>query len=321
MRWLVLTMLVAHAGCGDDSGGGAADASPQLPGVAAYLDVSRYDCLASGPIVPPARPHALDCFATPQCTSPLVTGHRMANPFAPENSLAAARAAILLGVDIIETDVRMTSDNQVVLIHDGDVDRTTSGVGDVSSYSLAELQALALVPEVDDPTGDFSCERVPTLDELFAVTRDKIVVELEVKDTAAGVAAAEYLRDNGLYGQAFLLCDPGECAAARAAVPDVPIMTRPQQASEVATELDYEPAPIMVHIDAVPAFWTDAVLVQIHSANAKVFANAFVLGDGAALGLADFGQYHQLFAGGIDVIQSEFPHYALQALGRLAPAN
>lgn len=321
MRWMAVAAAVAAiAACGDD-GKGQADATPALPGVEAYLPVSAYDCTAAGPFEPPARPHPLNCFADFACTSDLVAGHRMANPFAPENSLSGARAAILLGVDIIETDVRMSSDGQVVLIHDGDVNRTTDGVGDVNTFTLAELQALTIEPEADDPPGDFSCARVLTLAELFAVTRDKIVVELEVKDSDAGVASAEYLRDNNLYGQAFLLCSANECAAARAAVPDVPIMSRPQAADEVTGALDYIPGPIIVHIDAVPAFWTDDVLAQIHTANAKVFANAFILGDGAALGLGDLSQYHELFDGGIDVIQSEFPQFALQALGRLTPGQ
>jgi len=297
------------------------DAIPALPGPAAYLDVSQYDCSATTAVTPPTRPHSLDCFADFACTSPLVVGHRHANPFAPENSLSGARAAILLGVDIIETDVRLSSDGHVVLIHDGDVNRTTNGTGDVSSFTLAELQQLTVEPEADDPPGDFSCDRIPTIDELFAVTRGKIVVELEVKNTQAGVKAAEYLRDNNLYGEAFLLCSPSECAAARAVVADVPIMTRPQEAGEVTAELAYTPPPIIVHIDAVPTFWTDDIVSQIHAANAKVFANAFILGDGAALGLGDLSQYDQLFDGGIDVIQSEFPHYALQSLGRVSPNN
>lgn len=304
-------------GCG---GGGSAapDATPALPGVEAYLDVSAYDCSAAGPFVAPARPHGLDCFSDPGCSSTLIVGHRMANPFAPENTLSAARAAILLGVDVIETDVRLTSDGEVVLIHDGDVNRTTDGVGNVDTFTLAELQNLAIVPEADDPPGDFSCDRVPTLAELFALTRDQVVVELEVKNTDAGIKAAEYLRDNGLYGQAYLLCSASECAAVRAAVADVPIMTRPQSADEVAAELSYTPGPIMVHIDAVPGFWEPAVVDQIHNAGAKVFANAFLLGDGAALGLGDLSQYHELVDGGIDAIQSEYPHWALQALDRVS---
>jgi glycerophosphoryl diester phosphodiesterase len=318
-RTLALAIALIGCSCGSSDGDSNPDATPPLPGVAGYLSPSSYDCSATGPFEPPARPAALGCFADDSCDTPLVTGHRMANPFAPENTLSAARAAILLGVDIIETDIRLSSDGQVVLVHDGDVNRTTDGVGNVGDLTLAELRALKIEPETDDPPGDFSCERIPTLDELFAITRDKVVVELEVKDSAAGAVAAAYVRDNNLYGQAFLLCSNSECEAARAAVADVPIMTRPKAPDEVAGALAFTPGPILVHIDPTRTFLTDQVVGQIHAAGAKVYANGFVFGDGAALGSGDLSQYLQLFEDGLDVIQSEYPHYALQALGRLQP--
>ena len=73
-----------------------------------------------------------------------MAGHRIATPFAPENSLSALRAAILLGVDVVETDVRLTADGVVVLIHDGSVERTLEGSGDVDQLTLAELQSLPM---------------------------------------------------------------------------------------------------------------------------------------------------------------------------------
>lgn len=312
----LLTVLLALGACGD-GGDTAPDARPLPPDPVAYLPTASYDCRASGPFTAPSRPHALDCFADATCDSPLITGHRMANPFAPENTLSALRAAILLGVDVVETDIRLSSDGVVVFIHDDTVDRTTLGNGLVQSMTAAQLQALDIELESGDPDGDFSCDHIPSIDEVFALSTDQIVVELEVKDSNAGVVAAEYLRDNDLYDQAFLLCDSGECAAARAAVPDVPIMSRPGDASEVAAEIAYDPPPEMVHIDAISSFLTADVVDQIHGVDAKVFANGFILGDGPALGSGDFSGYLQLFEDGLDVIQAEFPHLGLEALGRI----
>jgi glycerophosphoryl diester phosphodiesterase len=185
--------------------------------------------------------------------------------------------------------------------------------------TFAEVRGFPLRLEDGDPEGDFSCEVLPTLDEVFALARGQVVVELEVKAEAAGVIAAEYLRDQGLYGGAFLLCDPGECAAARAAVPDVPIMTRPQSADEVPAAVAILPAPIMVHIDPTAAFLADGVIDQIHGVGAKVYGNAFVAGDGVALGAGDLSGYLGLYDDGLEVVQSEYPHYLLQALGRVTP--
>ena len=237
----------------------------------------------------------------------------MATPFAPENSLSALRAAILLGVDIVETDVRLTADGEVVIIHDDTVDRTLEGSGEVAALTLAEIQAMPM--RAEGRAGDFACDRVPTLDAIFTVSRGKIVVELEVKSTAAGVIAAEYLRDHALYGEAFLLCDRSECEAIRAAVPDAPIMSRPDLPAEVEAELDYDPPPILVHVDPTEGFY--ATFEAVAAAGAKPFANAFLDADLIAAGGGGFDAYPAMFEPGLAVLQCELPYYALVGLGRL----
>jgi glycerophosphoryl diester phosphodiesterase len=244
----------------------------------------------------------------------------MATPFAPENSLSALRAAILLGVDIVETDVRLTADGHVVILHDATVDRTLEGSGAVEELTLDELQALPMRVPATLPAGDFSCDRVPTLEQLFELATGRIIVELEVKDTQAGVLAAEYLRDDGLDDAAFLLCDSSECDAIRAAVPAAPIMTRPESADEVAAAVAYVPPPVMVHVDPFPSFLAEAVIAAIHGVDAKVYANAFLAADVEALTAGRFEAYEEMFEAGLDVVQTEFPHWALTALGRLSPS-
>lgn len=242
----------------------------------------------------------------------------MATPFAPENSLSALRAAILLGVDVVETDVRLSADGQVVLIHDASVDRTFQGSGAVSELTLAELAQLPMKVN-PDLGGEFGCDRVPTLGEVFAIAKGRIIVELEVKDTAAGVESARYLRDNGLYEHAFLLCSPSECAAARAEVPDVPIMSRPSSLEAIDAEIAYDPPPILVHTDATDAYTAPAVVAKIHGVGAKLFQNAFTNADADAIFTQSLASYPKRFEAGVDVLQTEYPHFALTALGRLTP--
>lgn len=77
-----------------------------------------------------------------------VIAHRgLTGQFAPngempgeENTLTAFRHAIELGVDGIELDVQMTRDGNLVVIHDEDLGRTTTGTGEVRQYTLKELQ-------------------------------------------------------------------------------------------------------------------------------------------------------------------------------------
>ena len=71
-----------------------------------------------------------------------VAAHRGDSAYYPENTMASFRAAIEEGVDQIELDVRVTRDNEIVIIHDATVDRTTNGTGKVCDKTLGELKAL-----------------------------------------------------------------------------------------------------------------------------------------------------------------------------------
>ena len=72
----------------------------------------------------------------------LVSGHRGEREHGIENTLSAFRMALEAGADMIETDVRMTADGELVLMHDIDVDRTTDGIGKVSDLSLKQILKL-----------------------------------------------------------------------------------------------------------------------------------------------------------------------------------
>jgi len=75
--------------------------------------------------------------------SPMLVAHRGGAGLAPENTLAAfTRAVDLWSADMIELDVRATSDGHCVVIHDDTVDRTTNGSGAVGSMTLARLREL-----------------------------------------------------------------------------------------------------------------------------------------------------------------------------------
>jgi len=75
---------------------------------------------------------------------PLVMGHRGDQTVSPENTLLALKNAALLELDVIETDIRMTKDNELILFHDETLDRTTNKTGPVKSYTLDELNQVDL---------------------------------------------------------------------------------------------------------------------------------------------------------------------------------
>lgn len=104
-----------------------------------------------------------------------VAAHRAAWQHAPENSIPALEDALAFGADIIETDVRMTADGHVVIMHDYSVDRTTDGSGLVSRMTLAEIKNLRLKTN----WGGNTQFRVPTLDEYLDVAKGKAYLYLD----------------------------------------------------------------------------------------------------------------------------------------------
>jgi glycerophosphoryl diester phosphodiesterase len=109
---------------------------------------------------------------------PAVAAHRGGALLWPENSLQAYREALALGVDLLETDVHLTADGAVVVLHDATLDRTTTGTGAVHARTLADLAGVRLRAADGTPTA----EGVPTLPQLLdLVAPSRAGLLLEIK--------------------------------------------------------------------------------------------------------------------------------------------
>ena len=110
-----------------------------------------------------------------------VAGHRGFPKVYPENTMISFEGALKLGLDQIETDVRITRDGELVLIHDALVDRTTDGTGEVRDYTFEELQKLDAGSWKDST---FAGARIPKLRDLFELVKDHptITLDLELKE-------------------------------------------------------------------------------------------------------------------------------------------
>ena len=104
-----------------------------------------------------------------------VAAHRADYVFAPENSIQALENAIYFGADLIETDVRLTKDGHVIMMHDYTVDRMTNGTGRVSDLTLEEIKTLRL----KNNWGGSTDYQVPTLEEFIQVAKGKVCLYLD----------------------------------------------------------------------------------------------------------------------------------------------
>jgi len=107
-----------------------------------------------------------------------VVAHRGGSNLAPENTLAAFKKAMELGVDMIEIDVAQTIDSVVIVLHDDRVDRTTNGTGRIDSLPFDRVKALDAGSWFSE---QYKNERIPTLDEVLELVNGQVILLIEIK--------------------------------------------------------------------------------------------------------------------------------------------
>lgn len=109
---------------------------------------------------------------------PFIIAHRGVPVAQPENTLPSFDLAIQQGADVLETDLRFSRDNEIVLFHDATLERMTDGRGPVGAYTVEELKRL----HTRAPDGSWTTASIPTLLELIEHTRGQTPLLLELKD-------------------------------------------------------------------------------------------------------------------------------------------
>ena len=105
----------------------------------------------------------------------MTIGHRGAKGHEPENTIASFEKAIKLGCDYVELDVHL-ADEELFVIHDSRVDRTTNGSGKIAELTREQIESL------DAGNG----QKIPTLSEVLAFINGRCGVNIELK--GAGTA-------------------------------------------------------------------------------------------------------------------------------------
>ncbi|MBS7609730.1 glycerophosphodiester phosphodiesterase [Candidatus Bathyarchaeota archaeon] len=123
-----------------------------------------------------------------------VIGHRGAAAYEPENTLRSFRRALEIGVHAVELDVHLSKDGRVVVIHDPTVDRTTNGHGYVRDLSFEDLSKL------DAGMG----ERIPLLEEVIDLVKDKAILQIELKGEGTEEPVLRILEEKGFLDRVVL---------------------------------------------------------------------------------------------------------------------
>jgi glycerophosphoryl diester phosphodiesterase len=107
-----------------------------------------------------------------------IMAHRGASLVAPENTMAAVRAAIDSGAQWVEVDVQETADGEVIVIHDSDLKKIGRVPLAVATSTLVELQEIDIGSWFGE---EFSDQRIPTLEQVLRLCKDRIRVNIELK--------------------------------------------------------------------------------------------------------------------------------------------
>ena len=106
----------------------------------------------------------------------IITGHRGAAHYAPENTIASVQKALELKVDRVEIDIQRTKDSVIVLSHDIDINRTTNGKGKIIDMTYAEI----LQYNILDEQGNIY--KIPTLEQVIHAIDGKSKLLIEIKE-------------------------------------------------------------------------------------------------------------------------------------------
>jgi glycerophosphoryl diester phosphodiesterase len=243
-----------------------------------------------------------DC--TPAFPDVQVCGHRGASFYAPENTIPSFEAAADQGAAFIELDVRSTLDGALICMHDSDVDRTTNDTGEVSSLTLAEIQAL----EIDDSNyGDaFPGLGVPTFAEALAAIHDtgaRVDIDTKTDDVAAVVQAVV---DADMMDEVMAYCgSQGEVDAFLAVDPTFPVMPAPDSPEELLLFLaNYD----VDYMELSGSSNTPAGIAALHAADVLAFQDALGSGDVLLMLTNSVQGWWDMLDSGLDIIQTDLPH-------------
>jgi glycerophosphoryl diester phosphodiesterase len=230
-----------------------------------------------------------------------VIAHRGAHESVPSNTLRSLKAAIDLGVDYVECDIRTTANNKLVIMHNDTVDATTNGHGKIRELTLKQIRNLDAGVKVGP---QFSGTKVPTLDEMLKMARGKIGIYADTKE-ASPEALLAALRKNDMLSHTVIYGYQLSFFEGVAKLnPDARIM--PEAKSETVLQcLLHEFQPKVVAFDA--GDFKEPMIGMAKQAGAKIYVDRLGKADNPESWQAAIDQ-------GADGIQTDHPAELLKYL-------
>lgn len=240
-----------------------------------------------------------------------VIAHRAGAGIAPENTLAAIRNAIRLGVDYVELDVRATRDGALVLMHDSTVDRTTNGTGAVRDLTLRQIRDLDAGTKFHPR---YRRERVPLFEEALRLCRGRVHIYVDHKE-APTAEVLRAIRAQKMEGSVVVYAGTEALREWKRLAPEIPVM--PSLPTEYRVEggvqrfLASHPADVL---DGHLLQWNADLLRQAAAAGVPVYVDI--------MGPTDREEgYTRALELGVQGIQTDYPDRLLAMLKQRAGSD
>ncbi len=233
-----------------------------------------------------------------------VIAHRAGRGIAPENTLAAIRKAIALGVDYVELDIRATKDGHLVIMHDGTVDRTTNGKGAVRDLTLAEIRALDAGSKFDAKN---AAERVPTFEEVLKLCHGKVHLYVDHKEAPTDQVLGMIERF-GMAKEVVVYNGPEGLKEWKRLAPKIPVMpSLPTEFRRPRGVVEFEKSLAAEVLDGNLVEWTNELVEECHGLGVKVYVDNLGPNDNPA-------GFRKAIAMGVDGIQTDYPDQLIEYL-------
>ena len=197
-----------------------------------------------------------------------VVAHRGAHISIPENTLAAYKAAIAMGVDFVEVDLRTTQDGHIVSIHNKDIDSYVSNgeQGLVSEMTLEQLKRLDIGSRISP---QWKNERIPTFDEILSLCKGRVGIYLDLKDASVDKLVS-IVKKWDMAGQVLWYADNDELQRVTELCPDCIVMPDPGPEENLQKIIErFQPSVVA----AVWRYYSKGFVTKCHRAGAIVIVD------------------------------------------------
>ncbi|MFD2584507.1 glycerophosphodiester phosphodiesterase family protein [Pedobacter vanadiisoli] len=139
---------------------------------------------------------------SPENRFPLISAHRGGPmPGFPENCIETFDNATTYNPVVIEFDIAYTKDSVMVLMHDDQLDRTSTGKGPIANYTYGELKAFNL----KDNEGNETKFKIPTLDSVLSWSKGKVLLTIDLKKGVSYAKVIEKVRQYGVESNSIII--------------------------------------------------------------------------------------------------------------------